>query len=521
MSEPHRLEAQLLGVMARPPRWYLFVVILLAGTVAWGFYAWTVQYRIGLGVTGLHNRVPWGLYIVNFVFLIGISHAGTLISAILRITGAEWRRPITRMAEVITVVALMTGALMIIVDMGRPDRVLYLVRYGFGYLSSPIMWDVLSVSTYLIGSLIYLYIPLIPDLAVLRDRLDPSAPGWQRWLYRTLAMGWQGTLRQRRRLERALTVMALVIIPIAVSVHTVVSFVFSMTLRVGWHSSIFGPYFVVGAIFSGIAGIIAAMAVFRRIYRLEAWITEEHFRKLGWLLLALNLIYLYFTFSEYLTMGYQPDDAEAALLRLLFTGPYGKLFWPMVVGGLVAPALLAVIPSVPALRSLSTVPFLRPAPVALTAAGLLGSVLIVRTQPQAATLLSWLATWETLRWPLLGLGVLLALSLVPILQARRVASLVIASVLVNVGMWLKRYLVVVPSLAVAQTPIEAIAYRPTWVEYSITAGTFAGFALLYLVFSRLFPIISLWEVREAEDSAIREPADVGTRPYVTPAGGRA
>lgn len=520
MSEARRLEAQLLGVMARPPRWYPFIVTLLAGIVAWAFYAWTVQYRIGLGVTGMHNRVLWGLYIVNFVFLIGISHAGTLVSAILRITGAEWRRPITRMAEVITVVALMTGALMVMVDMGRPDRLLYLVRYGFRHLSSPIMWDVLSVATYLTGSLIYLYIPLIPDLAVLRDRLGPKAPGWQQWLYRTLAMGWGGTPRQRARLERALTVMALLIIPIAVSVHTVVSFVFSMTLRVGWHSSIFGPYFVVGAIFSGIAGIITAMAVFRRIYRLEAWITEEHFQKLGWLLLALNLIYLYFTFSEYLTMGYQPDDAEAALLRLLFTGPYGKIFWPVVLGGLVAPALLVVVPSVPALRSLRTVPVLRPVPVALTATGLLTTVLLVRVLRQAASLPAWLASWETLRWPLLGLGAFLILSLVPVLQARRVASLVTASVLVNIGMWLKRYLIVVPSLAVAQTPFGAITYRPTWVEYSIIAGTFAGFALLYLVFSRLFPIISLWEVREAEDSAIREPADVGTRPYVAPAGGR-
>jgi len=499
MNDAARLEAHLVGVVRRPPRWYPLAVAVLAGIAAWGFYAWTVQYRVGLGVTGLHNRVPWGFYIINFVFLIGISHAGTLVSAILRITGAEWRRPITRMAEVITVVALMTGAAMVVVDMGRPDRLLNLVRYGFGRLSSPIIWDVLSVSTYLVGSLIYLYIPLIPDLALLYERLDPNAPAWQRWLYRTLSMGWQGTPRQRARLERVLAIMAVLIIPIAVSVHTVVSYVFSMTLRVGWHSSIFGPYFVVGAIFSGIAGIIAAMAVFRRIYRLEAWITEDHFRKLGWLLLALNLIYLYFTFSEYLTIGYQPDEAEAALLQMLFSGAYGRLFWLVVIGGLVTPALLIILPSMRFLRRLATVPVLRPIPVAMAAASVAGSIVIFRVlglPGPSAALPGWLS-WEFLRWPLFGLGGVLVLSLIPVLQARLVTSLVIASLLINVGMWLKRYLIVVPSLNVAQTPIEAIAYHPTWVEWSILAGTFAGFALLYLIFSRVFPIISLWEVREA------------------------
>ncbi|HEV8353006.1 MAG TPA: NrfD/PsrC family molybdoenzyme membrane anchor subunit [bacterium] len=508
------LDAHLIGIVRRPPRWYPLAVMLLAAVAAWGVYAWTVQYRIGLGVTGLHNRVPWGFYIINFVFLIGISHAGTLVSAILRITGAEWRRPITRMAEVITVVALMTGAAMVVVDMGRPDRLLNVVRYGFGRLSSPIIWDVLSVSTYLMGSLIYLYIPLIPDLALLYQRLGPDAPRWQRWLYRVLAMGWQGTPRQRARLERVLAIMAVLIIPIAVSVHTVVSFVFSMTLRVGWHSSIFGPYFVVGAIFSGIAGIILAMAVFRRIYRLHAWITDDHFRKLGWLLLALNLIYLYFTFSEYLTIGYQPDEAEAVLLQLLFSGAYGRLFWLMVIGGLVTPALLIVLPSVPSLRRLAAVPVLRPVPVALAAASVAGSIFLFRLlgiPGPTAALPIWL-NWEFLQWPLLGLAAVLVISLIPILQARPVTSLVIASILITVGMWLKRYLIVVPSLAVAQTPIEAIGYRPTWVEWSILAGTFAGFALLYLVFSRVFPIISLWEVREAHEAGTAEPSGGRDRP---------
>ena len=197
------------------------------------------------------NYFSWGVYIINFVFFIGISHAGTLVSAILRVTGAEWRRPITRMAEGITVFALVIGGPMIIIDMGRPDRILN-VSCTAGS-SRPILWDVLSVTTYLSGSLLYLYLPMIPDLAMLRDHAGGPvrAVGAAGWIYRQLALGWQGTPEQWRRLERAISVMAIVIIPVAISVHTVVSWIFGMTLRPGWHSTIFGPYFVVGAIFSG------------------------------------------------------------------------------------------------------------------------------------------------------------------------------------------------------------------------------------------------------------------------------
>lgn len=426
------LEDRMLESVTRPPRWYPLVVAPLLAVIGLGVFAWVTQLRTGLGVTGLHDRVPWGIYIVNFVFLIGISHAGTLVSAILRISGAEWRRPITRMAEVITAVALMMGALMPFIDMGRPERILNLILHG--QLSSPLLWDILSITTYLTGSLIYLYVPMIPDLARLRDRMGADAPSWQRRLYRTLAAGWRGTPRQVALLERTLGIMAVLIIPIAVSVHTVVSFIFSMTLRPGWHSSIFGPYFVVGAIFSGIGGIIMAMWLFRRIYRLEPWITLEHFRKLGWLLLTLNLVYIYFTFVEYLTMAYQVEHAEGAVLQSLFTGAYALPFWIFVATGLVVPALLVALP-----------------------------------------------------------------------RTRTIAGITVAAVLVNVGMWIKRYIIVVPSLAVAQTPAEAILYRPTWVEWSVMSAAFAGFILLYLGFSRIFPIVSVWEVEEAEPETAAEP----------------
>jgi molybdopterin-containing oxidoreductase family membrane subunit len=194
---------------------FYWAVACLSVLILWGAIAYAVQFTEGLGVTGLHQPVSWGFYVTNFVFFIGISHAGTLVSAILRVTGAEWRRPITRMAEGITVFALVIGAPMIVIDMGRPDRILNVVLHA--RLQSPILWDVLSVTTYLCGSLLYLYLPMIPDLALLRDlpagtvralRFGPV----RRWVYRKMALGWQGTPEQWRRLERAISAMAVVII---------------------------------------------------------------------------------------------------------------------------------------------------------------------------------------------------------------------------------------------------------------------------------------------------------------------
>src|SRR3990172_9086410 len=242
-------------------RFYITAMVLLL-IIIWAFYAWIYQLRYGLGVTGLNRPVFWGFYITNFVFFIGISHAGTLISAILRLCRAEWRRPITRMAEMITVLVLFFGLGSIILDLGRPDRAFYVVLYG--KINSPLIWDVMSISTYLTASTIYLYIPLIPDIALLRDRVT----GWRRRLYSFLSLGWTGTERQHRRVEIAIAILAIIVIPIAVSVHTVVSWVFAMTIQPMWHSTIFGPYFVIGAIFSGIATLIIVMAILRRSFKL-------------------------------------------------------------------------------------------------------------------------------------------------------------------------------------------------------------------------------------------------------------
>ncbi|MFQ5883500.1 MAG: NrfD/PsrC family molybdoenzyme membrane anchor subunit [Thermoplasmata archaeon] len=410
------------------------VTAILLGFTSLGIYAYYVQLSHGLVVTGMNDLVIWGLYITNFVFFIGISHAGTLISAILRLTNAEWRRPITRMAEAITVFALIIGASMIIIDMGRPDRLHHVLL--FGRLQSIILWDLVSIATYLTGSIIYLYLPMIPDLARCKEKLK-NVSRWKMKLYTWLSLNWRGTEEQKKRLERGIAIMAVLIVPIAVSVHTVVSWIFGMTLRVGWHSTIFGPYFVVGAIFSGIASIIIAMAIFRKVYHLESFLKPRHFQYLGLMLLTLNIAYLYFTVSEYLTSSFAGMEAEAELLAAIFGGSYALYFWVFAIGGLVIPAFILAIP-----------------------------------------------------------------------KTRTITGVVIASILVNIGMWIKRFIITVPSLARPQIGMIWGAYQPTWVEWSITAGALSAFMLFFLLFSKTFPIISIWEVTEAPATAEQVPEEV-------------
>lgn len=422
-------------------RLYVGIAFLMA-VIAWGLYAYIHQVRNGLIVTGMRDQVSWGLYITNFVFFIGISHAGTLISAILRVTDTEWRRPITRLAEAITVFALCIGAPMVIVDLGRPERMLNLFRYG--RIQSPILWDVLSVSTYLTGCAIYLYIPMIPDLGMLAEK--SHLPDWRRRLYKKLSLGWTGSPEQWSLLERAISVMAVMIIPLAVSVHTVVSWIFAMTLRPGWNSSIFGPYFVVGAIYSGAAAVIFSMFVLRRLLHLEDYLQPLHFRNLGLLLLSFALLYLYFNVNEYLTMGYKFEGIEKEYLTRLFFGDYAPLFWSVQAIGVIIPTLL---------------------------------------------MMAVLGVKHYRRFTIPGVA--------------------LAAFLAIVGAWAKRYLIVVPTLSSPFLPGQRIPwewshYRPTWVEWSITAAAVAVFLLIYVLFSRLFPMISIWETRETEPTTAKAEA---------------
>ncbi|MBI4729543.1 MAG: polysulfide reductase NrfD [Acidobacteria bacterium] len=333
-----RLERRVLAPLARTGWRYRLWILFLVAVVAWAVFAYSRQLGRGLIVTGMRDRISWGLYIASFVFFIGISHAGTLLSAILRVSRATWQMSITRMAEFITVVALLVAGLFPFIDLGRPDRVFNLVR--FGRWQSPLLWDIFAITTYLTGSLIYLLIPLVPDFALCRDRLGQEAPRWKRRFFRAAAVGWEGSPGQQWRLHRAMKIMAVLIIPIAVSVHTVVSWIFAMTLRVPFNSTVFGAYFVAGAIYSGIAAIILLMAVLRRVLHLEEYITRTQFVNLGYLLAALSGVMMYFNLSEYVTSGYKMEAGVAFQFRQLMTGSFAPLFWLYAFGGLLAPALV-------------------------------------------------------------------------------------------------------------------------------------------------------------------------------------
>src|SRR5574341_573055 len=265
-------ERTLLRPLVDTSRQFYLVAGGLGVIAFWGLFAYYLQVRYGLGRTGLNRPEYWGIYIIDFVFFIGISHAGTLISAILRVSKAEWRRAITRSAEFITVLVLGFGAIQPIIDLGRPDRVLNVFLHA--QLRSPLLWDVMSIGLYFTASTIYLYVPMLPDLAIIRDA-GIKAPR----LYAFLAAGYRDTLQQRARLERIIGILAIVVIPVAVSVHTIIGWIFAMTLRPMWHSTIFGPYFVMGAIYSGIAAILIAMVVLRRAYRLEEYFKPIHVRE--------------------------------------------------------------------------------------------------------------------------------------------------------------------------------------------------------------------------------------------------
>lgn len=398
----------------------VLLIVLLFGIVMY-----VRQYIYGLGETGLNQPVTWGFYIINFVFFIGISHAGTLISAILRLSKAEWRRPITRMAEVITGIVLLIGGIHPIIDLGRPDRILHIFQRG--RLQSPLLWDLTSITAYFTASTIYLYLPLIPDIALLRDR-----GGRFHKLYKILAWGYDGSEKHKHVLERAINILMVMVIPIAVSVHTVISWIFSMTLQPGWHSTIFGPYFVVGAIFSGIAALLIVMIVFRKAYHFEDYLKEIHFNYLGTLLLVMSLLWFYFTFAEYLTTFYGHEPTEMRVFLYKFIGNYSPYFWLMVICNFLVPV-------------------------------------IILTNKKTKT----------------------------------ITGLLIASISVTIGMWLERLIIVVPSLANPRLPFPTGIYIPTLTEISLFAAAVSVFILGFMIFSKFFPLISIWEIKEGREESVR------------------
>jgi len=418
--------------------WKFYAGVTVLGImVLIGLSTWAYQMYNGLGVTGDNWPVFWGFHETNFVFWIGISHAGTLISAILRMVNATWRRPVTRCAEAITAFALMIGALFPLIHLGRPWYAWWLFPIPWPLFDSrglwpnyrsPLTWDFFAINTYLTSSLLFLFLPMIPDFAVIRDR----TVGLRRKIYGLLALGWEGTPKQWHRLESAMHIMAIAIIPVAVSVHTIVSFDFSMAMVPMWHSTIFGPYFVAGAIFSGIAALLIAMAILRKVLHIEQYLQPIHFQNLGKLLFTMSLLWGYFVFNERLTTWYGNAPHEIPALTATQSGEYAPLFWTMVFCNFILPF-----------------PFLA------------------------------------------------------IRKLRTITGTVIASCGVVVGMWLERYLIIVPSLAHKQLEYSWGTYSPRWPEITIFAGSIAAMVLLYTLFSKFVPIISIWELKVGEHKEIK------------------
>ncbi len=415
------------------PKWWLPTVIGLGIVVIIGFVIIGFMVNRGLGVTGLSRPVYWGLFITTFVFWVGISHAGIMISAILRLTQAEWRRPVTRAAELLTVFSLLTALIFPLIHAGRPWRIAYWIlpydfaRGIFPNIRSPLIMDPVAISTYLTGSTLFLYVALLPDLGNLRDRTQ----GWQKAMYTVLALGWRGNPRQWKMQTIGGILLSALMLPIFVSVHSIVSWDFAVTPAVeGWHSTIFAPYFVIGAVHSGVSAVVTMMALMRWLWKWDDFIRPEHFDALARLLIVVATAWLGFTFLELIFAIYSLDAPEIALRELqIFAWPWNMMFVVFLMTGYVIPVGMWLFKSV----------------------------------------------------------------------RNNIALMFWTSLFVNIGMWLERFMIIVPGLS-RRTPFVYTwdSYRPSLVEWSILVWSVAWVTFLMLLFSRFFPLVPLFEQKESQ-----------------------
>jgi molybdopterin-containing oxidoreductase family membrane subunit len=321
--------------------WWAWVIGLGLAVGVLLFGAWGYMIATGMGVAGIRRPVFWGIFIVTFVFWIGISHAGTFVSAILRVFKAEFRRPFTRAAELMTTFGLAAGAIYPLVHLGRVWVFYWMIPYPNGRwlwpnFRSAIVWDFLAITTYLLSSTIYLFLPLIPDLAMARDRTT----GWRHSVYKILSLGWRGTEAEWFRLRKAISIFAFAIIPVMFSVHTIVSWDFAVSTVSGWQSTIFGPYFIIGAILSGVSAVVTILYILRSTMKhMDYFIRKEHFDALGKLILVFSMSWAYFFFNEYILTWYGGDAFARQLLTLHATGPSAWVWYLMLICNVAIPWL--------------------------------------------------------------------------------------------------------------------------------------------------------------------------------------
>jgi Ni/Fe-hydrogenase subunit HybB-like protein len=412
--------------------WYVTFFVFLA-CFALGIYGLILQIGKGHIVTGMRDNVVWGFYIVNFIFFMGLSYSGALISGVLHLFQTGWRKPVVRLAELITVISLVIGPFFIFFCIGRLDRLYFLFTHP--RIQSPITWDVIAILTDLVGCFTYLYLSFIEDFAILRDYQELNVPPWKKKLYKTLSLGFTGSEKQVMILSRARNIMATMIIAIAIIVYSVLAWIFGVTLQPGWHSTIFGPYFVIAAVFSGTGLLIILMWIFRKVYHLEEYITKRHFVNVGVLLMIIAAFYGYFTFSDYLTKWYGSIKMDTILIDKLFTDYYSLFVFANYIGILI-PIIIIGFP-----------------------------------------------------------------------KLRTIRNITIAAIIAILALWVNRYIIVIPTLETPFLPIQDtrpdwIKYSPTWVEWALTMAGVSIFAMLFMLVSKIAPIISISEMQKNDKDEV-------------------
>lgn len=415
-----------LRTLEPPRKAYYLILLFLLGCVGIGAFCWGYQIVIGMGVSGLNNPVGWGVYITNFVFWVGIAHSGTLISAILFLFRADWRTSIYRSSEAMTVFAVLTAGLFPLIHLGRVWFAYWLFpypnqRFLWPNFRSPLIWDVLAVSTYLTVSAMFFFIGLLPDIASARD----AARGFRKKLYTVLSLGWQGSHKLWHHYGSAYLFFAALATPLVISVHSVVSWDFAMSIIPGWHSTIFAPYFVAGAIHSGLAMVITLLIPLRKIFRVEPLITMRNLEFMAKTIILTGLIVGYAYATEYFISWYSNNQYEAEIFRWRSSGHYAIEYWIMVIFN-------SIVPLVFFIKKMRT----------------------------------------------------------------NIISLMVVSILINIGMWFERYVIIVTSLAHDFLPYSWGLYRPSLIEFGITLGSFGWFLLLFFIFAKLLPSVAITEMKE-------------------------
>ena len=421
-----KVDRDILAAMEKPGRLYLAGLAVTASLVVLGGILWAYQIRNGLGVAGYTHPVNWAIYITNFVFWVGIAHSGTLISAVLYLFRARYRTSFNRAAEAMTVFALMVAGLFPLIHLGRSWVFYYLIPYPsqrqlWVNFRSPLIWDVFAVSTYFTVSVVFFYVGMLPDFAIARRCKE----GIRKKIYTVLSLGWKGTDREWRHYGMLYLFLASFATPLVASVHSVVSWDFAMSIVPGWHTTIFAPYFVAGAILSGTAMVITLVVPLRKSLSLREYITDDHFESIAKILLFTSLIVTYAYIVEFGLAWYGENVFERESFRYRALGEFRYLTWAMIFCNSIVPLTLFA---------------------------------------------------RRLR--------------------RNTTYLLVVSLLVNVGMWLERFVIIVTSLAHDFDPYVWGTYRPTYVEVGISLGSFGMFFLLYLLFVKNLPVLSISEIKE-------------------------